>query len=286
MASPTYDDIMAYSRQVSGISQKARDAFLAAAQNVDYSDWAAAADQLRDIIAAIVDTYGLAAGELGAQWYEYCHSLKYGQGYEAMVSKPSSRSVRSSADAVIDKLFNGEIGTDAMVSSLAGTVLYQVQKQSRDAVLDNLDSEYKAAISAGDYGKARGMGYARVPHGNACAFCIMLASRGFVYASERTATTSKRSGGKYHEHCTCTAVPFSEASSISGYGRTLSGYEDKYLSARSLWKSEERPDELNERIETAKAEHAEKIRQGLAWDKWGDDNEITITMRYLDPSLH
>lgn len=286
MASPTYDDVWAYSRQVQGISQKARDAFLAAAQNVDYSDWAAAADQLRDIIYAIVDTYGLAAGELGAQWYEYCHGLKYDRGYTAIVGKPSRYSVKSDADAVIDKLFSGETGTEAMVASLAGVVVNQVQKSSRDVILDNLDAEYKAAIAARDYGKARGMGYCRVPHGDACAFCIMLASRGFVYASEETATTSKRTGGKYHEHCTCTAVPFAEAGSIRGYGRTLAGYEDRYLDARALWKSKDRPEELDERIAKAKAEHAEKMRQGLAWDKWGDDNEITITMRYMDPSLH
>lgn len=286
MASPTYDDVWAYARQVQGVSQRAREAFLAAAQNVDYSDWAAAADQLRDIIYAIVDIYGVAAGELGAQWYEYCHRLKYDRGYTAIVGKTSRYSVKSDANAVIDKLFNGEIGTDAMVASLAGVVVNQVQRRSRDVVLDNLDIEYKAAMAARDYEKANGMGYCRVPSGETCAFCLMLASRDFVYTSEYAALRSRRTGGKYHANCDCKAVPFAEAHTIKGYGKKLASYQSMYYDARDLWKSKDRPQELSDRIEKAKAEHAEKVKKGLAWDKWGDDNEITITMRYMDPSLH
>lgn len=44
--------------------------------------------------------------------------------------------------------------------------------------------------------------YARVPTGpSTCAFCLMVASRGAVYASEQTA------GGNYHDHCDCVPTP-------------------------------------------------------------------------------
>ena len=46
--------------------------------------------------------------------------------------------------------------------------------------------------------------YARVPTGlETCAFCFMLASRGFVYNSERKAGD----GHKYHQNCDCIVVP-------------------------------------------------------------------------------
>lgn len=41
----------------------------------------------------------------------------------------------------------------------------------------------------------------RVPEAGACDFCLMLATRGAVYASDRTAGASKR----YHRHCSCHA---------------------------------------------------------------------------------
>ena len=46
--------------------------------------------------------------------------------------------------------------------------------------------------------------YARVPSGaKTCAFCAMLASRGFVYASEDKAGAL----GQYHKDCDCEIIP-------------------------------------------------------------------------------
>lgn len=48
-----------------------------------------------------------------------------------------------------------------------------------------------------------GLRYARVPGGKSCAFCLMLASRGFVYKTETTAGEDK---GHYHARCRCKIV--------------------------------------------------------------------------------
>lgn len=285
MASPTYEDIWTYAHTVQGISQEARAAFLKAAESVDLDDWAAAADQLRDIITEIVEVYGLASGELGAQWYEYCRSKKYDSRYTAIVGATSRYGIVSDCDTVIDKLFDGKITTEEMVASLAGVVVNQVQKHARDTILDNLDIEYKAAMARGDRKMAGEIGYARVPMGDACAFCIMLASRGFVYRSEYTATKTKW-GDKYHPNCTCEAVPFTQAGDIKGYGRKLDAYYETYADARDLWRSGNMPEELEKRIADARAEHSQKIAEGLASDRWGDDNEITIVMRWQNPGMH
>lgn len=59
-----------------------------------------------------------------------------------------------------------------------------------------------------------GIRYARVPFGNSCAFCLMLASRGFVYETKTTAGEDK---GHYHAHCRCKIVAGKKGTEIKGY---------------------------------------------------------------------
>lgn len=57
--------------------------------------------------------------------------------------------------------------------------------------------------------------YARVPHGSkTCAFCLMLASRGFVYWSEKSAGGF---GNRYHPGDDCTPVPSWGQCHLDGY---------------------------------------------------------------------
>lgn len=57
--------------------------------------------------------------------------------------------------------------------------------------------------------------YARVPTGReTCAFCFMLASRGYVYTGEAEAGAD---GNEYHAHCDCTIVPNFNREKIEGY---------------------------------------------------------------------
>lgn len=57
-------------------------------------------------------------------------------------------------------------------------------------------------------GDSRLLMYARGTSSNPCAFCAMLASRGFVYASKTSATKSYRDGAmkSYHDNCHCFAI--------------------------------------------------------------------------------
>lgn len=67
--------------------------------------------------------------------------------------------------------------------------------------------------------------YARVPSGfETCAFCFMLASRGFVYTSERKAGE----GHKYHRNCDCIVIP--GAADADGNPRvTIDGYDPQKM---------------------------------------------------------
>lgn len=66
---------------------------------------------------------------------------------------------------------------------------------------------------AGDPTKPR---WARVPRGRVtCAFCTMLAGRGFVYTSEDAAGGGL--GNTFHDHCDCEPVPTWGEAKLSGY---------------------------------------------------------------------
>lgn len=61
--------------------------------------------------------------------------------------------------------------------------------------------------------------WARVPQGRTCAFCLMLASRGFAYLS---AETAGKGGARFHSDCDCRIIP--------SWGRqTLAGYDVQQL---------------------------------------------------------
>lgn len=70
---------------------------------------------------------------------------------------------------------------------LAGKVDEYVKQQARDTIVQNTEADENAR-------------YARIPDGNACDFCKMLGSRGFVYHSEELAGGK---GNKYHPYCNC-----------------------------------------------------------------------------------
>ncbi|MFR0556537.1 hypothetical protein [Pseudoscardovia radai] len=70
--------------------------------------------------------------------------------------------------------------------------------------------------------------WAHVPHGRVtCAFCTMLAGRGFVYTSEEAAGGGL--GNKYHNNCDCEPVPTWGEAKLAGYDQTR--YEGMYRSA-------------------------------------------------------
>lgn len=86
------------------------------------------------------------------------------------------------------------------------------------AILDRVD--YEAKRAAGSTMFANGARdrlrprFARVPTGpETCPFCVMLASRGFVYLSEETAGKLDH----YHAHCDCRVVPKFGSESYEGY---------------------------------------------------------------------
>lgn len=69
--------------------------------------------------------------------------------------------------------------------------------------------------------------YALVPQGKTCAFCTMLACRGFVYESEKTAH-------KMHDHCDCVACPEWDANPNKIRGYNPDALSDEWDKAKKI----------------------------------------------------
>lgn len=85
-------------------------------------------------------------------------------------------------------------------------------------------------------------GWARVPAGKeTCAFCCMLASRGFVYRNEASAGKKQ----KFHSGCDCQIVPFWSKSkvAISGYDpdALYAEYQEAYSEVASRKQNDDAP---------------------------------------------
>lgn len=284
MAAPRYKDIMAFSRSVASISRAAQRSFEELAARVDYTDWGRAADEIRGIVEAVMLEYGPAAAELGAQWYEFCRRLAVPGKFIAAVGDVDLAEVRRAVDRGIDMLFDGKVTEVGLTSVISGTVADQIERHVRDTVTENLRRDWRGAVARGDKRLAQRCGYTRVPAGDACAFCVMLASAGPVYVSAKSATTAK-DGDAYHDNCRCVAVPFAEASQIAGYGNKLEEYEGMYQEADTIRRSGSMPQELKDRIKDAKAEHERRYRAGETSRPWEPMNETTIIMRYMNSGL-
>lgn len=99
------------------------------------------------------------------------------------------------------------------VEKLGGKSVQRVMEQADETLLQNARRD-----------PARPK-WALIPHAGACGWCAMLASNGFVYASEATAGRSR------HPHCKCRpVVDFDGDPLLEGYD--CSRYEKEYLKAR------------------------------------------------------
>lgn len=71
----------------------------------------------------------------------------------------------------------------------------------------------QANRTIGKAGAKNGLKFARVPQGNECSFCALLASLGFYY-------TESGANSHYHDHCKCKVVAGKPGTKVGGYDYT------------------------------------------------------------------
>lgn len=157
------------------------------------------------------------------------------------------RNIRSMSAPLFTK---GKEGQEATGRLLAQLVERKVKDGARSTILANALKDPAATR------------FARVPAGaETCAWCFMLASRGWVYATKESASKAKKTGDSFHAGCDCQIVPaFGEQTpEIEGYN----------------------PDSLYEQYLFGRREF-EFRNPGIE----PDDRDIAATMRRLLPGLY
>lgn len=159
-------------------------------------------DALLAFVPELVDRYGDYAATVAAEWYEGVRSAAVGGSFNAQtVGAAPAAQVQGSVRYSVGRLFDGD--PDGMLSLLAGAVQRYVFQSQRGTIARNVQV---------DPSKPR---FARVPSGaKTCAWCSMLASRGFVYLTRETAGINDH----YHDDCDCQIVSqWDDVSAIAGY---------------------------------------------------------------------
>lgn len=264
MASPSYEQILSFGR----VSRQLLDA--AVDELMEYVHDGMTAEELVDAATHVAAKYSYLGCELGAQWYDLCSELA-GIGAEpAEYGDPDLDGIGARAEARLD----GAEPTEAARPVFNAFLQDVINDSIRMTGNANLHRDYERGICGGKW--------TRVPVGDTCAWCLMLASQGAWYVSERSALNRGGiEGDHYHDGCDCKAVYHADAESIGGYSK-LDGYKKMYydaenrrLAAHDPSRDYEYPEELAERIAAAKAQH--EARSNEPWTQY---NETLIVMRY------
>lgn len=171
-------------------------------------------DALVEIVPLLTREYGELVATVAAEWYEEVHPGTFlaQTAADTFPSRGVVESVRYHAGA----LFTDD--PYAALSGITGAVQRFILYSGRTTIAKNVGID-------GDRPR-----FGRVPTGaKTCAWCSMLASRGFVYMSRRTAGMV---ASDYHDDCDCQIVPEwdSGPSHIAGYDPDR--LYAQYLSAR------------------------------------------------------
>jgi len=184
-----------------GVSNLMADSFAGLWGSLDLSRPEAARDALLEGLPYLTDQYGDIAALGAASWYDEQRALAGLPGASRAVMAPAV-----SHDAVQGavRYAAGHLFTDQPT----GTFDYLRIAADKYALQPGRNTI--AFSSAAD-----GVAWARVPRGEkTCAFCLAMASRGFVYHSEASAGGD---GEGYHGDCHCVPTPEFDRHGIEGY---------------------------------------------------------------------
>lgn len=182
MGDPVIDAYRVRQMQLEKAVQGALDAFFTQLSDTP----ATARNQLVAFVPALVNRYGPVAAEIAVEYYQGA------VGAGSFVATPAEsllapEHMEKSLRRVAGGLWSGE--HDAVLDAARGFTGRWVRDYGRETIIHNARREK--------------VGFARVPTGGkTCSFCLIMASRGVVYKSEKSAGSAR----KFHDHCDCEIV--------------------------------------------------------------------------------
>lgn len=210
-------------REVNGVSAQAQQQVMRVLERIDWTDVEKARELVVQAVQMALSNATTLAAQASADLYDAVREASIGSalgaqpisGYEP---EKTEKAVRSFVRFIVDG--RPETFDDQVLQRID----YEIKRSAGYCITEN---------GALDPTKPR---YARVPTGaETCSFCIMLASRGFVYHSKSSAGAVNH----YHANCDCRVIPAwgtyadgvsrrsSNATEIEGYDPDA--YYDEYM---------------------------------------------------------
>ena len=195
---------------------------------------------LIDYVYALATKYGEGTSALASAWYD---AMAEASGRFAAAEPAATATYAEAARTV-----NGVLKQSQNEEMLAGAMERLVKMPGADTVLNNAIRD--------------GAEVAWIPSGDTCAFCIALASRGWVRASKKLVQNGHAE--HIHANCNCTyAVRFDESTRVAGYDPDR--YREMYDDAEGRTSAQK----INSMRREFYAENREEIRaqQNSAYEK-------------------
>lgn len=158
---------------------------------LDVTDLASGLPTFTKQIAALTTKYGAASGTLAAYQYRQARAASgVTSPFTVRPTKPAPlQQVGQSLDWATQPLWSDQPDLVTAKTNVNGVVEKLVLGVGRQTIVDNVHRDTKAH------------GWARITEPVPCAFCALLAIRGAVYRSDKSADFQA------HDHCRCHAEP-------------------------------------------------------------------------------
>lgn len=203
MATIPRDIITNLTYQLNRLSEASKRAVMDLVSNITYTDVADLRQQLIEILEPLFSAATDDAAAFAANLYDEIREFELGRRLGATAN--SMRKPIATEQAI--RAFVGKLEAEGMqrvIQLLMDRIDYEIKKSAAECV------QYNGSV---DPAKPR---FARVPSGTeTCIFCIMLASRGFVYLSKNTAGADR--ADHFHPNCDCRIVPGFQGMEVEGY---------------------------------------------------------------------
>lgn len=202
-----------YTALINKLSEATRMILLKRLSTIDYTDIADLRKKVIEIAESIIEAAADNSAALAAEFYDLVRVEAIGKPIGAVAAPMwEPEAFRGSVRALVQDVVNGA-AVESFYNSVVDRADYTIKKSAGDCVVKNGTRDKK------------NKGYARVPTGfETCDFCIMLASRGFVYRSEEAAVRH------YHANCDCRVVPGFDGMEVEGYD--VNALYERYLKTR------------------------------------------------------
>ena len=188
--------------EINGISADAQARVLEVLRGIQWTPENVA--QCRDLViqalASVMPTYTTMAAQASADFYDAARELVVGERMGAQaISDFDMRKTEGAVRGFVRFVLDGRVET--FNEQVLQRIDYEMRRSANMSVVENGRRDPKRVR------------YARVPTGaETCDFCLMLASRGFVYQSEGTASASH-----CHSSCDCRVTPGWDGMEVEDY---------------------------------------------------------------------